>query len=134
MIGLDTQQRLPGKTAGKRSLERDSVSSDKMAKKPKYCGTIYEAMLAPISPVTTLPIKTAPMAAILNSSRSADREQLESLHSTELLIRLTGQFLYPVEPVQPVELLRHLKRISGSKVLVCLLLNSSIASLLTLKS
>ena len=34
----------------------------------------------------------------------------------------------------PVELLRHLKRISGSKVLVCLLLNSSIASLLTLKS
>ena len=34
----------------------------------------------------------------------------------------------------PVELLRHLKRISGSKVLVCLLWNSSIASLLTLKS
>merc|ERR1712026_106528 len=58
MIVVDTHQRLPAKTGGKRSLERDSVASDKMVKKPKYCGTIYEAMLAPISPVTTLPIKT----------------------------------------------------------------------------
>ena len=60
MIVVETQHRLTAKTAGKRSLERDSVTNcDKMgAKKPKYCGTIYEAMLAPISPVTTLPIKT----------------------------------------------------------------------------
>merc|ERR1712026_494943 len=56
MIVVDTHQRLPAKTGGKRSLERDSVASDKMVKKPKYCGTIYEAMLAPISPVTTLPV------------------------------------------------------------------------------
>ena len=49
------------KTSLKRSLERDAAShnpaSERVtAKRPKYCGTIYEAMLAPISPVTTLPV------------------------------------------------------------------------------
>ena len=59
MIVVDSPQRLAVKTSLKRALERDSSHpSDKVAKRPKYVGTIYEAMLAPISPVTTLPIKT----------------------------------------------------------------------------
>ena len=60
MIVVDSPQRLSVKSSLKRSLERDSSNknSDKLTKRPKYCGTIYEAMLAPISPVTTLPIHT----------------------------------------------------------------------------
>ena len=61
MIVVDSPQRLSVKSSLKRSLERDSsaTNSDKLSsKRPKYCGTIYEAMLAPISPVTTLPIHT----------------------------------------------------------------------------
>ena len=60
MIVVDSPQRLSVKSSLKRSLERDSLNtnSDKLTKRPKYCGTIYEAMLAPISPVTTLPIHT----------------------------------------------------------------------------
>ena len=59
MIVVDTPQRLSVKSSLKRSLERDShVHSDKVSKRPKYVGTIYEAMLAPIKPVTTLPIQT----------------------------------------------------------------------------
>lgn len=59
MIVVDTPQRISVKSSLKRSLERDSHSpSERVNKKPKYVGTIYEAMLAPISPVTTLPIQT----------------------------------------------------------------------------
>ena len=59
MIVVDTPQRISVKSSLKRSLERDSHShSERINKKPKYVGTIYEAMLAPISPVTTLPIQT----------------------------------------------------------------------------
>lgn len=70
MIAVDSPQRLAVKTSLKRSLERDSSQhSEKVAKRPKYVGTIYEAMLAPISPVTTLPIKT-----IFNNPRKCDPE------------------------------------------------------------
>ena len=59
MIVVDSPQSISVKSSLKRSLERDSnTHSEKLTKRPKYCGTIYEAMLKPISPVTTLPIHT----------------------------------------------------------------------------
>ena len=58
------QQRLPGtpavtvRSSLKRSLERDSTAvAEKAGKKPKHCGTIYESLLAPLSPATTLPVR-----------------------------------------------------------------------------
>lgn len=70
MIVVDSPQSLAVKTSLKRSLERDSSQhSEKVTKRPKYVGTIYEAMLAPISPVTTLPIKT-----IFKNPRKCDPE------------------------------------------------------------
>lgn len=60
MIVVDSPQRISVKSSLKRSLEREPTksTSEKLSKKPKYCGTIYEARLAPLAPVTTLPIKT----------------------------------------------------------------------------
>merc|ERR1712012_319754 len=44
------------KASLKRSIDRDSllVQEAGKVKKPKYAGTIYEAMLAPLAPATTL--------------------------------------------------------------------------------
>merc|ERR1711936_471064 len=44
------------KASLKRSIDRDSllVQEAGKVKKPRYAGTIYEAMLAPMSPATTL--------------------------------------------------------------------------------
>ena len=53
MIVIESPQRMSVKSSLKRSLDSNS---EKCAKKPRYVGTIYEAMLAPLSPVTTLPI------------------------------------------------------------------------------
>ena len=55
MIVVESPQRISVKSSLKRSLD---AGSDKCMKKPRYTGTIYEAMLAPLSPVTTLPIQT----------------------------------------------------------------------------
>ena len=61
MIVVESPQRISVKSSLKRSLDNTTSSgSDKchVVKKPRYSGTIYEAMLAPLSPVTTLPIQT----------------------------------------------------------------------------
>merc|ERR1712080_468902 len=44
-------------TSLKRSHDRDSsMMQESKVKKPRYVGTIYEAMLAPLAPSTTLPV------------------------------------------------------------------------------
>merc|ERR1712179_109470 len=48
--------RLGVKASLKRSLDRDSMMQESKVKKPRYVGTIYEAMLAPLAPATTLPV------------------------------------------------------------------------------
>lgn len=52
----------------KRSLERTDHSS----KRPKYTvtGTIYDAMLAPLSPVTTLPVTSHTCLSVLPTIKS----------------------------------------------------------------
>lgn len=51
------EQRLQGvKASLKRSLERESlVQEAARVKRPRYVGTIYEAMLAPLATATTVP-------------------------------------------------------------------------------
>merc|ERR1712180_188141 len=46
------------KTSLKRSHDsnRESMMQESKVKKPRYVGTIYEAMLAPLAPATTLPV------------------------------------------------------------------------------
>lgn len=78
------------KASLKRSLDRENllVQEAKQVKKPRYAGTIYEAMLAPLAPSTTLPM-TRPrpqaqssgnprlQADLVDLVRNSKKEQVE---------------------------------------------------------